>query len=130
MSTKTLRKRISLVAITALTAGVLSVATAPVASASHPAADVANGDATALSTPNAHGTVVATTGVSNVVASTTGTPNKSMFTAVVLSTSGAAVVEGITELVPELAATEVIMLASVVPLVATIVVPPALVCEL
>ena len=42
MSTKTLRKRISLVAITALTAGVLSVATSPVASASHPAAGVAN----------------------------------------------------------------------------------------
>ena len=35
MSTKTLRKRISLVAITALTAGVLSVATSPVASATH-----------------------------------------------------------------------------------------------
>jgi hypothetical protein len=32
MSKTTLRKRISLVAITALTAGVLSVATAPVAS--------------------------------------------------------------------------------------------------
>ena len=42
MSKSTLRKRISLVAITALTAGVLSVATSPVASASHPAAGAAN----------------------------------------------------------------------------------------
>ena len=40
MSTKTLRKRISLVAITALTAGVLSVATSPVASATNPTAGV------------------------------------------------------------------------------------------
>jgi hypothetical protein len=74
----TMRKRISLTVVTALTAGVLSaVVTAPGA--------------------NAHGTVIATTGVSNVVASTTGTPNKSMFTAVVLSTSGAAVVGNGTE---------------------------------
>jgi len=68
----TMRKRISLTVVTALTAGVLSaVVTAPGA--------------------NAHGTVVATSGVTNVLANT-GTLNKSMFTAVLLSTSGAAVV--------------------------------------
>ena len=52
MSTTTLRKRISLVAITALTAGVLTVVASPVASANHPAAGVGNGDAAALGTPN------------------------------------------------------------------------------
>jgi hypothetical protein len=52
MSKMTLRKRISLVAITALTAGVLSVATSPVASASHPAAGIANADP-AIGTINA-----------------------------------------------------------------------------
>ena len=52
MSTTTLRKRISLVAITALTAGVLTVVASPAASANHPAAGIANGDAAALGTPN------------------------------------------------------------------------------
>jgi len=52
MSKTTLRKRISLVAITALTAGVLSVATAPVASST--AAVGANNVDVTVSTANAH----------------------------------------------------------------------------
>jgi len=52
MSKSTLRKRISLVAITALTAGVLSVATSPVASATHLPVGATNTDA-AIGTPNA-----------------------------------------------------------------------------
>ena len=69
MSKTTLRKRIAQVAITALTAGVLSVATSPVASASHPAVGSYN---------------AAITGV--------GTPNGSMFVATQPNTSGAAVI--------------------------------------
>jgi hypothetical protein len=69
-----MRKRISLTVVTALTTGVLtSVTTGPAA--------------------NAHGTVIGlASAVSNVAAQGTGTPNQSMFTAVVLSDSGAAVV--------------------------------------
>jgi hypothetical protein len=52
MSKSTLRKRISLVAITALTAGVLSVATAPVASST--AAVGSNNSDVTVSTANAH----------------------------------------------------------------------------
>ena len=52
MSKTTLRKRIAQVAITALTAGVLSVATSPVASASHPAVGAYNAAATGLGTSN------------------------------------------------------------------------------
>jgi hypothetical protein len=52
MSKTTLRKRIAQVAITALTAGVLSVATSPVASANHPAVGSYNAAATGLGTPN------------------------------------------------------------------------------
>jgi hypothetical protein len=69
MSKTTLRKRIAQVAITALTAGVLSVATSPVASANHPAVGSYN---------------AAITGV--------GTPNASMFVATQSNTSGAAVI--------------------------------------
>ena len=68
MSKTTLRKRIAQVAITALTAGVLSVATSPVASADHPAVGEYN---------------AAITGV--------GTPNASMFVATQSNTTGAAV---------------------------------------
>ena len=67
MSTTTLRKRISLVAITALTAGVLTFATAPVASATHNAVGESNEN-------------------SNV-----GTVNGSMFTAVASNTGTSAV---------------------------------------
>jgi len=67
-----MRKRISLTVVTALTTGVLTSVTAS------PAA-------------NAHGTVVSTS-ASNVAAQGTGTPNQSMFVAVSLSESGAAVV--------------------------------------
>jgi len=67
-----MRKRISLTVVTALTTGVLtSVTTGPAA--------------------NAHGTVIAV-GQANVDAQGTGTPNQSMFTAVNLSDTGAAVV--------------------------------------
>ena len=52
MSKTTLRKRISLVAITALTAGVLSVATAPVASSTAPVGE--NNANVTVSTANAH----------------------------------------------------------------------------
>jgi len=52
MSKSTLRNRIAQVAITALTAGVLSVATSPVASASHPAVGAYNAAATGLGTSN------------------------------------------------------------------------------
>ena len=52
MSKSTLRKRISLVAITALTAGVLSVATAPVASST--ASVGSNNSNVTVSTDNAH----------------------------------------------------------------------------
>jgi len=52
MSTKTLRKRISLVAVTALSAGLLTIVTTPVASANHPAPGVSNGNAATLGTPN------------------------------------------------------------------------------
>jgi len=69
MSKSTLRNRIAQVAITALTAGVLSVATSPVASANHPAAGSYN---------------AAITGV--------GTPNGSMFVATQSNTTGAAVI--------------------------------------
>ena len=69
MSKTTLRKRIAQVAITALTAGVLSVATSPVASANHPAVGSYN---------------AAITGV--------GTPNGSMFVATQSNTTGAAVI--------------------------------------
>ena len=66
----TMRKRIALTVVTALTTGVLSVvATAPVA--------------------NAHGGLVSTS-VSNVAP--TGTPNSSLFVAEKLSTTGAAIV--------------------------------------
>ena len=68
MSKTTLRKRISLVAITALTAGVLSVATSPVASASHPAVGIANGDATTLSTSNSHLFVATATNTTSAAA--------------------------------------------------------------
>ena len=72
MSKTTLRKRISLTVVTALTAGVLtSVATAPVA--------------------NAHNGTVSATTVTNALAST-GTPNASLFVAEALSTSGDAVI--------------------------------------
>ena len=72
MSKMTMRKRISLTVVTALTTGVLtSVTTGPAA--------------------NAHGTVIAV-GQGNVAAQGTGTPNQSMFTAVNLSDTGAAVV--------------------------------------
>jgi len=70
----TMRKRISLTVVTALTTGVLtSVTTGPAA--------------------NAHGTVIAV-GQTNVAAlgSGGGTPNNSMFTAVNLSDTGAAIV--------------------------------------
>jgi len=72
MLKKTMRKRIALTVVTALTTGVLSVvATAPVA--------------------NAHGGVFSTSSsVSNVAP--TGTPNNSLFVAEKLSTSGQAVV--------------------------------------
>ena len=63
MSKSTLRKRLSLVVISALTAGTLSVASAPVASA--------------------HNAV----GTTNVLAST-GTPDGSLFTSVALTTTG------------------------------------------
>lgn len=63
MSKSTLRKRIALVAVSALTAGVLSVASAPVASAHN-----------AVGTTN--------------VAATTGTPDGSLFTSVALTTTG------------------------------------------
>jgi hypothetical protein len=73
MSTKTLRKRISLVAVTALTAGVLSVVAAPAANAAH---------LTVISTDAAVGV--------NTNASI-GQAQNSMFTAVRLSTTGAPV---------------------------------------
>ena len=74
MSKMTMRKRISLTVVTALTTGVLtSVTTGPAA--------------------NAHGTVIAV-GQANVAALGVGggTPNNSMFTAVNLSDTGAAIV--------------------------------------
>jgi hypothetical protein len=71
MSKSTLRKRLSLVVISALTAGTLSVASAPAASA--------------------HGAVDAT----NIVA-TVGTLNGSLFTATKLTTTGSVVVPGTT----------------------------------
>ena len=66
MSKSTLRKRLSLVVISALTAGTLSVASAPVASA-HNAVDAAN-----------------------VASATTGTLNGSLFVATKLTTTGTA----------------------------------------
>lgn len=48
----TLRKRISLVAVTALTAGVLTVVSSPVASANHPAVGSGNANAATLGTVN------------------------------------------------------------------------------
>jgi len=70
MSTKTLRKRISLVVISTLTAGMLSVASAPAASA--------------------HGGVVNTTNTTNAEAVAAGL-NTAMMTAEALSTTGAVV---------------------------------------
>ena len=72
MSKTTLRKRISVIAASALTAGMLSV----------------------VATPNlafGHATVISTT-VNNSIAELTGTPDNSMFVAVRQSLSGAAVV--------------------------------------
>jgi len=71
MSKSTLRKRIALVAVSALTAGVLSVASAPVASA-HNAVGGAN------------------------VAANTGTPDGSLFTSVALTTTGSVTAAGAT----------------------------------
>ena len=77
MSKTTIRKRISLVVVAALTSGVLtSVATSQSASA--------------------HSTVVSATAATNTVATTTGTPGRSMFVATELSTSGVAVVGALT----------------------------------
>jgi len=67
MSTKTLRKRIALVAVSAMGFGLLSAVTAPVAQATHAAVG----------------------GTNDTV--TTGTLNGSMFTAVATNTTGAAV---------------------------------------
>jgi len=71
MSKTTLRKRIALVAVSALTAGVLSVASAPVASAHN-----------AVGTTN--------------VAANTGTPDGSLFTSVALTTTGSITATGAT----------------------------------
>ena len=73
MSTKTLRKRISLVAVTALTAGVLSVVAAPAASA-----NIA-GTSNAVTTSGTFNVSVlaSTTGAANAVASITGAANTS-----------------------------------------------------
>jgi len=73
MSIKTLRKQVSLVAITALTAGVLSITTSSVASATH----------TPVGTTNS--------------AATDGTPDGSMFTATINSTTttGGIVADGL-----------------------------------
>ena len=71
MSTKTLRKRIALVAVSALTAGVLSVVGAPAASA-----------AAQSSHTNAGGTTMD--------AANSGITNASMFTSVVASSTTAA----------------------------------------
>jgi len=51
MSTKTLRRRIALVAVSSLVSGVLTFAAAPIASANHPAAGSANASTT-IGTPN------------------------------------------------------------------------------
>ena len=67
MSKSTLRKRIALTAVTALFAGMLSVASAPVASAN------VNAGTTTVVFPN-------------------GTPNGSLFVATTANTGGAAVV--------------------------------------
>ena len=74
MSKMTMRKRISLTVVTALTTGVLtSVTTGPAA--------------------NAHGTVIAVAQANvNAIGVGGGTPNNSMFTAVNLSDTGAAIV--------------------------------------
>jgi len=73
MSTKTLRKRISLVAVTALTAGVISVVSAPVASA-----NIA-GSTNAVTTSGTFNVAVAasTTGAATATASATTTANTS-----------------------------------------------------
>jgi len=76
MSKSTLRKRISLVAITALTAGVLSVATAPVASST--ASVGSNNSDVTVSTANAHlfvATAANTTSAANAGATFSATAN-------------------------------------------------------
>jgi len=84
MSKTTLRKRISLTVVTALTAGFLSaVATSPVASA--------------------HNTTVSTS-ATNTEMTGVGTPNGSMFVATKLSTTGSAVVGAVSNALPTVAA--------------------------
>ena len=71
MSTKTLRKRISLVAVTALTAGVLSVVAAPVANANIAAQDTilpSAGELKVASGSNVTGLSTTGLGVSTAVA--------------------------------------------------------------
>ncbi len=71
MSTKTLRKRISLVAITALTAGVLSVATSPVASA-NPTAGTLNASLQVATNASAQPTAALATAGSGTTATSKG----------------------------------------------------------
>ena len=72
MSTKTLRKRISLVAITALTAGVLSVATSPVASAANPTAGTLNASLQVATDASAQPTAALATAGSGTTATSKG----------------------------------------------------------
>jgi hypothetical protein len=72
MSTKTLRKRISLVAITALTAGVLSVATSPVASATNPTAGTLNASLQVATDASAQPTAALATAGSGTTATSKG----------------------------------------------------------
>jgi len=78
MSITTLRKRIAVIAVSALTAGMLSIAASPSANATHPVAGGTNGDPAALSTVGNHLFVATTTNVNSTAAAASHTVAPSM----------------------------------------------------
>ena len=73
MSKTTLRKKVAVIAASALTAGVLSFVATPAANATHPLVGTANGDPAALSTTNNHLFVATTTNIGSTAAAATHT---------------------------------------------------------